>query len=328
MTSCRVSVIIPTFNRAALIGETLECMLRQTLAPHEVIVVDDGSDDATASVVGAFGNRVTLVEQANAGPGAARNRGLAMATGNLIQFFDSDDLCTLDKLEKQAAALVSTGADFAYSAWTPAWLESGCARTDSVAYQQGPLPLSGISAYLRGWLTLMQACLMRRDAIVRWGGYPDHARTGEDLELLFRAIIGGGRFVHVPGPLLLLRQHPGTQISAAPELAGMRAQDMVTLTRIVNDLTRATENDSSALDRFFWRAKQWHALRERAMMLPGAPPVASRPLYAALLQARRVARGLRARRKGYRLESFFAPAEFSEAQYDGVRALGYELIPN
>src|ERR1700761_3802880 len=251
----RISVVIPTFNRAELIGETLECMLRQTLAPHEVIVVDDGSVDDTRDVVASFGDRVTFVEQANAGPGAARNAGLAMATGDFVQFFDSDDLCTLDKLEMQAAALVNSGSDIAYSAWTQAWFDGREVRLGQVACQQRPLLIPEISAYLRGWLTFMQACLVRRETIVALGGFPVHSRTGEDLELLFRAIIGGARFTHVAGPLLLLRQHPDNQISAAPELTGMRAEDMVRLTRVVWDLIQTTENDSSPGDRVLWRGR-------------------------------------------------------------------------
>ena len=84
MTS--LSVIIPNYNRAALIGETLDNVFAQTRPPDEVIVVDDGSTDDSVAVIERYGARITLIRQANAGPGAARNRGLAAARGELIQF--------------------------------------------------------------------------------------------------------------------------------------------------------------------------------------------------------------------------------------------------
>lgn len=322
----RVSVIIPTYNRGALIGETLECMLRQTLEPHEVIVVDDGSDDDTARVVASFGARVSFVEQANAGPGAARNTGLAMATGEFVQFFDSDDLCTLDKLEMQAAALVSSGCDIAYSAWTQAWFDGPQVRLGETGCQQKPLSIAEVSAYLRGWLTFMQACLARREVIVACGGFPAHSRTGEDLELLFRAIIAGARFRHVAGPLLLLRQHPDNQISAAPELTAMRAEDMVRLTQVVWDLIQSTENNSLPWDRLLWRMRVWQALRDRADIIPGATQIPTQPLFAAVHLMQRLARGLRARLYGHRQESFFGCEDFSEQQYGALRELGYEPL--
>ncbi len=85
-----VSVIIPNYNRAAIIGETIENMLSQTLTPHEIIIVDDGSNDNSLEVLKKFGNKIQLITQSNKGPGAARNAGLAVATGTYIQFMDSD----------------------------------------------------------------------------------------------------------------------------------------------------------------------------------------------------------------------------------------------
>jgi hypothetical protein len=88
-----VSVVIPSFNRADLLPETLEAVLGQTSPAEQVIVVDDGSTDGTPAMVEAsFGSRVTLRRIANSGDLAARNRGLAAASGDLVAFCDSDDL--------------------------------------------------------------------------------------------------------------------------------------------------------------------------------------------------------------------------------------------
>ncbi|MCX6972906.1 MAG: glycosyltransferase family 2 protein [Verrucomicrobia bacterium] len=138
-----ISVIIPAFNRAGLIGETLWSLLNQTVPAKEIIVVDDGSTDGTAEkALEAFENWkletgnlkkdgreqfsaksniqhpiLKILHQANAGPGAARNRGLAEATGEFIHFFDSDDIVAPNKHEVQLRALLDSGADIAYGPW-------------------------------------------------------------------------------------------------------------------------------------------------------------------------------------------------------------------
>ena len=77
----RVSTIVPVFNGAEHIGEALESIFTQTHQPFEIIVVDDGSTDATAAVLAGFTDRVRVIRQANAGPAAARNRGVEAAGG-------------------------------------------------------------------------------------------------------------------------------------------------------------------------------------------------------------------------------------------------------
>jgi O-antigen biosynthesis protein len=102
-----VSVVLPTYNRAHLLPRTLRSVSAQTFGDFEVLVVDDGSTDDSASVVAAHGDgRVRYLRQpANAGVGAARNRGLREARGDLIAFLDSDDEWLPEKLERQVAVL-------------------------------------------------------------------------------------------------------------------------------------------------------------------------------------------------------------------------------
>jgi glycosyltransferase involved in cell wall biosynthesis len=99
-----VSVVIPVFNGERFLAAAIESVLGQTYRPVEVIVVDDGSTDAGAAVARAF-EGVRVIEQAQAGPGAARNRGVAAANGELLAFLDADDLMPADKLELQAEHL-------------------------------------------------------------------------------------------------------------------------------------------------------------------------------------------------------------------------------
>jgi glycosyltransferase involved in cell wall biosynthesis len=86
------SVIIPTYNRLALVRAALESVFRQTFSDFEVIVIDDGSTDGTGEMLGEYAGRIRLLREANAGPAAARNLGLAEAKGRYVAFLDSDDL--------------------------------------------------------------------------------------------------------------------------------------------------------------------------------------------------------------------------------------------
>jgi len=100
-----VSVIIPTFDRAPWVGEAITSVLAQTYPHLELIVVDDGSHDATPAVVRACGPELTYIRQAHAGVSAARNRGVEIARGELVAFLDSDDLWLPGKLAAQVALL-------------------------------------------------------------------------------------------------------------------------------------------------------------------------------------------------------------------------------
>ena len=107
-----ISVVIPSYNRAPLLKRAMESVLNQSYSDIELIVVDDGSTDDTAQVVGEFKDpRVRYVYQKNSGACVARNRGVGEATGDYIAFHDSDDLWHSNKLELQVETLTKQGAD-------------------------------------------------------------------------------------------------------------------------------------------------------------------------------------------------------------------------
>src|SRR5580704_5038034 len=102
----RVSVVIPTDNRAAVVPRAIESVLAQTVTDLEVVVVDDGSSDGTGQILGEiFGDRIRYYAQANQGVSVARNKGIEEARGEWIAFLDSDDLWESEKLEWQFKAL-------------------------------------------------------------------------------------------------------------------------------------------------------------------------------------------------------------------------------
>ena len=110
----RISVVIPTYNRADKVLKSIESVLTQTVADLEVIVVDDGSSDDTERILAhTFRDRIRYYAQANQGASVARNKGIEEARGEWIAFLDSDDLWERDKIEWQLKALEQFGPECA-----------------------------------------------------------------------------------------------------------------------------------------------------------------------------------------------------------------------
>jgi glycosyltransferase involved in cell wall biosynthesis len=95
-----ISVVIPCYNGARFLRETLETVLRQTRPAAEVIVIDDGSTDAPAAIAESFGPTVRVIRQANQGESVARNRGIEEAKGNWIALLDANDLWEPSNLQR------------------------------------------------------------------------------------------------------------------------------------------------------------------------------------------------------------------------------------
>lgn len=99
--SKNISVVIPCYNAEAFLKETLESIFEQTITPREIILIDDGSTDASVEIAAGYGDRVCVIQQPNQGESVARNRGIDQACGEWIALLDADDLWEPTKLEKQ-----------------------------------------------------------------------------------------------------------------------------------------------------------------------------------------------------------------------------------
>jgi CDP-glycerol glycerophosphotransferase len=115
MTDQLISVVVPFYNNAALLGDCLASIAAQTYRNLQVVMVDDGSTDGSAAIArdqASADPRFELVSQQNRGPGAARNRGIAAATGEFLAFVDADDVLPPDAYATMLAVLEQTGSDF------------------------------------------------------------------------------------------------------------------------------------------------------------------------------------------------------------------------
>ncbi|MBX3466773.1 MAG: glycosyltransferase family 2 protein [Planctomycetes bacterium] len=219
----RFSVVIPTYNRAELLRKTLASVLAQTRRDFEVIVVDDGSTDSTGELVAGFGDRVRFLRQRNAGPSAARNRGIAEARGDYVCSLDSDDLWfpwTLDTIAHAIAAAgeptIIAGAllpfereeELAWARDTPPVLE---VFPDYLASSRsGHFAGSGMTVY-------------SRSALAAHSGFDPALVNMEDHDLALRLGTARGFVKIVTPPTVAYRRHDGSIQTPARSAAGLSA---------------------------------------------------------------------------------------------------------
>ena len=200
----RISVIIPTFNRARICRDAVQSVLAQTSPPHEIIVVDDGSEDTTREMIAQFGDRVHYIHQDNEGASAARNRGCKAATGEWIALLDSDDLWAPEKLEKQIALLaVCPTAAVCYCNYEYTDMK-GCVvdRSNFIAPEAG----EGVFAALLAGCPVHPCSVVVRKACLRAGPFDVSLRYGEDWDLL-ADLADKYQFAACPEVLLYVRKH-------------------------------------------------------------------------------------------------------------------------
>ena len=177
-----VSVVIPTYNRARLVQEAVASVLAQSYRPLELIVVDDGSTDATgAALAGRPGMRV-LSQRHTGMPGQVRNAGVRLARGEYLAFLDSDDLWQPPKLERQVAAATQAGAAICHT--RERWVRSG--RVISQRTQRHRRSGDLFADSLRKCVIGPSTVLLHRAAFTWAGGFREDLEIAEDYELWLR----------------------------------------------------------------------------------------------------------------------------------------------
>lgn len=206
-----VSVIVPVYNRAHLIGRSVGSLVAQSYANLDIILVDDCSDDGLKEAVAALADdRIRLIRRArNGGASAARNTGIAQAKGDLIAFHDSDDLCIFDKIERQVRALEKLPEDYigVYSSvlfYADADEDSYGEMRITIRPNPGDAPLSG-NMYQRtvaGNAMNLPTMLLRKSAVLATGGFDEALGNNNDWDFALR-LTRLGKFHFLPEPLYL-----------------------------------------------------------------------------------------------------------------------------
>jgi glycosyltransferase involved in cell wall biosynthesis len=227
-----VSVIIPAYNAAQWITDAVRSALAQSQAPHQVIVIDDGSTDNTLELLALFADRITVVSQPNRGVAAARNHALQLATGDYIAFLDADDLWHPRKLEFQLAALAQHPTTGVLGTRT-----FDCSTTQA---QHAPaatvttIPLRQLC--IKNYLTT-SSIMIRRDLARRVGEFDPSLQGPEDHDFWIRAA--------ELAPVAIL-EAPLTGYRVVPGSLSRRA---TTMEHAVRRILQKLEN------RYFWRAQ-------------------------------------------------------------------------
>lgn len=334
----KVSVIIPCYNRATLIGETIENLLVQTLPPHQIVVVDDGSTDSSVEVIRSFGSRVTLLRQQNYGPGAARNVGLDCVTGDYVELQDSDDLYSLNKLQAQAELLDRTQADIAFSPWVKVNIVDGSVRLENHVLQQA-MPPSSVGLFdwwLRGWSTVFQSLMFRRSFLDRCGRYRTDMWAIDDAEFFSRMLARGPRIAFTDDCLTLYRLHSLnkiTQDEGCPE--ARRIVQWADYLALVSGLMEKVDPPPTPLTRLQFRAFAWRHLgylrtvpeRPEALVRALEQQIASSPawLLATVEFWRRSTGWLRQHCRGSRWIRPYQSGAITARQTDLIKEMGYKL---
>jgi glycosyltransferase involved in cell wall biosynthesis len=221
----RVSIVIPCYNKRAYVAAAIESALAQT-ARCEVIVVDDGSTDGSLDEVRRFASRIVLETGPNRGGSAARNRGLALATGDYVQFLDADDLLPPDKVATQLAALANAPPHaMAFCPWS-LFRDDGTTLPPGTRRYWRDYP-DGLALLIDMWtfggFFPPHAWLAPR-ALVDRAGHWDEALTGDDDgEFFGRLLAHAGAVRFCQGTNVLYRDPPEGSVSRNVSLPSARS---------------------------------------------------------------------------------------------------------
>lgn len=250
MSAPRFSVIIPAYDAEPFIARAIESVLTQTWPAHEILVVDDGSTDATAGVVARYGGRVRYLRQDNAGVSAARNAGARAATGDWLAFLDADDWYYPDRLKRHAEWIQQDGrldfltGDYDYRrpdggrisgsmeihASGRAMLAKASGR-DTVVMEAGEL-----EPFVADHFGDTHTLSVPRTTFLALGGYPTGYRVCEDVFFLVKLCAVSRRIGVVCAPLAAYVIHEASATRRDP----LRAQfDNV---RTLRDMERAARD--------------------------------------------------------------------------------------
>jgi glycosyltransferase involved in cell wall biosynthesis len=290
MTAPLVSVIVPAYNAQAFVARTLASIRAQTFGDFEVIVVDDGSTDATAEIVAEIAQadpRIRLVRQANGGVACARNRGLAEARGCYLANLDADDLWRPSFLERTVAAFEAAGEGAVFAFAGSIWIDEHDRPLSANMRLPGRVDYRELLT--RNPVGNGSAALMRTSTVRAIGGYdPELVRNfgqTEDWQLLLQ-LSWCGAVVAVDEPLVLYRIVPQSS-SHALERSARAALEVIRRCEREGPPLRPSDYWVARSLTLLWLARRALRMRRLALALRfAAQAYLSNPLWFLLQEMR------------------------------------------
>jgi glycosyltransferase involved in cell wall biosynthesis len=210
-----VSIVIPVYNKAAYIRETLDSALVQSYSKIEIVLINDGSEDGSLAILQEYADRfpeiVRLINSENRGVSAATNLGIQAAKGEYFQFLDADDLISSDKIKRQIQLLSGKGKE---TVATCEWVNF---KDDIHQYSQVPYGVfrdfgSGLDLLLRFWnhqeMMAISSYLTHRDLINKAGPWDENLTINQDGEFFCRVLLSAKEVQFEPNGTVYYRQ-PG-----------------------------------------------------------------------------------------------------------------------
>lgn len=209
-----VSVVIPVFNRPDFLKEAIDSVLSQSYANNEIIVVDDGSTDATASVIDSYGDSVKKIRQDNKGVSSARNAGIRASKFDLISFLDSDDLWMKNKLERQVS-FFEENRDAIICQTGEVWVRKGKKVNPCKKHEKQSGMIFEQSLHL--CLVSPSAVMLRKAVFDDFGYFNENFPACEDYDLWLRISCAAPIYL-LDENLVIKRGGHGDQLSAMDSL--------------------------------------------------------------------------------------------------------------
>ncbi len=227
-----VSVIIPVYNQEKYINECVQSVIQQDYEKLEIIVVDDGSTDATPNILKGFIGKIKYIRQENQGPSASVNNGIKIAQGSLICWLGSDDLYLAGKIFHQVELLLrEPSISIVYSDYI--MIDSDGKEIQKIQVPYPPPEQFARSLLLRNFIN-GSSVMMKRECFDKVGYYDETLKADPDGDMWFRLLKHGYRFGHIPIPLIKYRWHPNN-ISHNKELM-RKCKDAVRL-KVLEEFT-------------------------------------------------------------------------------------------